>query len=48
MGEKGHLVALIGVDDLIVVNTKDATLVCKKDEAQKIKDLVKGLSPDRV
>lgn len=48
VGEKGHLLALIGVDDLIVVHTKDATLVCKKDEAQKIKDLVKGLSPDRV
>tara|TARA_B100000900_G_C20593108_1_gene722327 strand:- start:280 stop:1353 length:1074 start_codon:yes stop_codon:yes gene_type:complete len=48
VGEKGHLVALIGVDDLIVVNTEDATLVCKKDDAQKIKNLVKGLSPDRV
>ncbi len=44
----GHLIALIGVDDLIVVNTPDATLVCKKEEAQRIKDLVKGLSSDRV
>jgi len=43
-----HLIAFIGVDDLIVVHTEDATLVCKKDQAQKIKDLVKGLGPDRV
>lgn len=45
---KGHLLALIGVDDLIVVHTKDATLVCKKDESHRIKELVKGLDPDRV
>ena len=44
----GHLIALVGVDDLIVVHTKDATLVCRKDEAQKIKDLVKRLDSDRV
>ncbi len=44
----GHLLALVGVDELIVVHTPDATLVCKKGEAQKIKDLVKGLSPDQV
>ncbi|MEM9158872.1 MAG: sugar phosphate nucleotidyltransferase [Verrucomicrobiota bacterium] len=43
VGEKNHLVALVGVEDLIVVQTEDATLVCKKSEAQKIKDLVKGL-----
>jgi len=44
----GHLIALVGVDDLIVVHTKDATLVCRKDEAQKIKDLVKRLDSDLV
>ena len=44
----GHLLALVGVDDLIVVHTKDATLVCRKDEAQKIKDLVKRLDADKV
>lgn len=38
-----HLVALIGVDDLIVVRTGDATLICKKDQAQKIKDMVRSL-----
>ena len=38
-----HLVALLGVEDLIVVRTKDATLVCHKDKAQEIKDLVKKI-----
>jgi mannose-1-phosphate guanylyltransferase len=35
-----HLVALIGVSDLIVVQTPDATLVCPKEEAQRVKELV--------
>jgi mannose-1-phosphate guanylyltransferase len=41
-----HLTALIGVDDLIVVQTADATLVCPKDKAQEIKSLVKALGED--
>ncbi|WP_269523732.1 mannose-1-phosphate guanylyltransferase [Coraliomargarita parva] len=39
--DSGHLVALLGVQDLIVVKTGDATLVCHKDKAQEIKALVK-------
>ncbi|NCG08552.1 MAG: mannose-1-phosphate guanyltransferase, partial [Verrucomicrobia bacterium] len=38
-----HLVALLGVEDLIVVKTDDATLVCHKDQAQAIKDMVKAI-----
>ncbi len=38
-----HLVALLGVEDLIVVKTADATLVCHKDKAQSIKALVQTL-----
>lgn len=41
--EEGHTIALVGVDDLIVVHTGDATLVCPKDRAQDIKALVKRL-----
>lgn len=44
--DDGHLVALLGVDDLIVVRTTDATLVCPKDKAQDIKKLVKELAAD--
>jgi len=41
--DEGHLVALLGVDDLIVVKTNDATLVCHKDKAQEIKSLVQTI-----
>ncbi len=44
--EPGHLVALLGVEDLVVVRTVDATLVCRKDKAQAIKGLVKRLGDD--
>lgn len=44
-GEK-HLVALVGVEDLIVVTTGDATLICAKDEADKIKDMVRSLGAE--
>ena len=35
-----HLIALLGVKDLIIVRTADATLVCHKDKAQLLKGLV--------
>jgi len=38
--EAGHLVTLLGVDDLVVVHTKDATLVMPKARAQDIKALL--------
>lgn len=34
-----HLIATIGVEGLIVVKTKNATLVCRKEDAEKIKQL---------
>ncbi len=34
-----HLIAAIGCDDLIIIHTPDATLVCRKDCAEQIKDL---------
>ena len=41
--QDGHLVALMDADDLVVVHTKDATLVCPKASAQKLKELVQKL-----
>jgi mannose-1-phosphate guanylyltransferase len=41
-----HTTAIVGVDDLIVVQTPDATLVCPKAKAQDIKALVKALGDD--
>jgi len=40
VGESGHLVALLGVDDLVVVQTPEATLVCPKSRAQELKKLL--------
>jgi mannose-1-phosphate guanylyltransferase len=31
---------LIGISDMIVVHTRDATMVCPKGEAQRVKELV--------
>jgi mannose-1-phosphate guanylyltransferase len=39
VSEDGHLLALVGVDDLIVVHSTEATLVCNKSEAQRLKEL---------
>jgi len=41
--DEDHLIALLGVEDLIVVKTEDATLVCHKDKAQEIKKIVQTL-----
>lgn len=46
--DDGHLVAVLGVSDCIVVRTKDATLVVPRARAQEIKTLLKTLekTPD--
>lgn len=44
--EPGHMVSLVGVDDLMVIQTADATLICPRDKAQEIKTLVKRLGDD--
>jgi len=35
-----HLIATINISDLIIVHTKDATLICPKSDAQRVKELV--------
>ena len=40
---EGRLVATVGVGDLVVVETKDAVLVCPKDRAQYVKKIVDAL-----
>lgn len=39
-------VVLVGLDDVVVVDTDDALLVCKKDQAQKVKDVVERLKSE--
>lgn len=41
--ENGKLVSAIGVDDLIVVDNKDALLICRRDQSQKVKYVVEEL-----
>jgi mannose-1-phosphate guanylyltransferase len=40
IGDERHLIGLIGLEDVIVVHTPDATLVCAKDRAEEVKQLV--------
>ena len=42
--ESGHCVTLLGVKDLIVVQSGDATMVCHKDYAQKVKSLAQEVA----
>lgn len=39
----GKMVALVGVNDLMVVDTKDALLICPRQDAQKVSAMVKAL-----
>jgi mannose-1-phosphate guanylyltransferase len=41
--EPRKLVALVGVKDLVVVDTEDALLVCPRDRAQDVKKIVNAL-----
>ncbi|WP_149194906.1 mannose-1-phosphate guanylyltransferase/mannose-6-phosphate isomerase [Luteimonas suaedae] len=42
-----RLVALVGVDDLVVVETDDAVLVARKDKVQQVKEVVARLKSDQ-
>ena len=40
VSEEDHLIATIGVDDLVIVHSPDATLICTRRDAQGIKELL--------
>ena len=42
-----HFTALMGVSDLVVINTEDATLVIPRDQVENIKELVDYLSKNK-
>jgi len=44
VGDSHHLISTIDVEDLIIVHTEDATLVCKSQSAQRVKEIVHKLS----
>ncbi|MGB2985022.1 MAG: mannose-1-phosphate guanylyltransferase [Phycisphaerae bacterium] len=43
VSEEKHLIATIGVDDLVIVHSPDATLICTKRDAAGIKELVDNI-----
>ncbi|MBU0646092.1 NTP transferase domain-containing protein [Patescibacteria group bacterium] len=45
-GSADKLIAVVGMDDVVVVDTKDALLVCKRQQAQRVKDIVKRLKEE--
>jgi mannose-1-phosphate guanylyltransferase len=36
-------VALVGVDDLVVVDTPDALLICRRGQTQRLRDVIEEL-----
>lgn len=38
-----HLIATVGVEDLVIVHSPDATLICKKRDASSIRELVQNV-----
>lgn len=43
---RGGKLACVGVRDMIVIQTRDATLVCPKDQVQRVKDVVQALKAE--
>jgi hypothetical protein len=37
------MVVTIGIEDLVIVDSPDAILVCRRDRAQDVKDIVQRL-----
>lgn len=48
VGDSKHLITAIDVEDLIIVHTEDASLICNAKSAQRIKELVQkiGAKPE--
>jgi mannose-1-phosphate guanylyltransferase len=42
-GGQEKLIVTIGVDDLIIIDTQDAMLVCRKDQAQQVRQVISKL-----
>jgi mannose-1-phosphate guanylyltransferase len=40
---ENRLITTIGIDNLVVIDTRDSLLICKKDSSQKVKDIVKKM-----
>jgi mannose-1-phosphate guanylyltransferase len=45
--KSGHIIAGIGLKDMIVAHTDDATFICPKDQAGRIKELIEQIEKNR-
>ena len=43
----GHFIALLGLDNVVVITTDDATLVVAKDRVEEVKNVVKYLQDEK-
>jgi mannose-1-phosphate guanylyltransferase len=43
----GRLIAVVDVDNVVIVDTKDALLVCSKSRAQSVKKIVEKLKEEK-
>ena len=43
----GRLIATVGLEGVVIIDTKDALLVCKKDRAQEVKKIVDKFKEDK-
>ena len=46
VNQEHRLIVTIGVEDLVVVDTGDVLLVCRKDQAQKVRHIVSQLKTE--
>ena len=46
VSDEGHLIATLGVDDLVIVQSGGATLIARKENLDKLKALVEGLGKE--
>jgi mannose-1-phosphate guanylyltransferase/mannose-6-phosphate isomerase len=44
--QEPHLVAAVGVSDLVIIHTPSATLICSPSKTQAVRDVVKRVSKD--
>lgn len=42
--DKGHLIAMIGLEDMIVAHSSDATLICPVSQSHRVKELLEELN----
>lgn len=46
ISNKGHLVGTVGLEDIIVIHTDKATLVCSKESSEMVKELVNSIEKE--